>query len=323
MTAGALPNLLLAGVQKAGTTSLFRYLAHHPEVCPATVKEPGYFTPLSVPGTELAPLATYTALFAHCDGARYRMEASPTYALGGRPVIEGIRRTLRDPRIVISLRDPIDRLWSAYTYSRSLGSIPDIRSCDEFITVSLERRRAGTDRTPGQRRVAVATGMYHEYLPAWLDAFGDDLRVVFAERLYREPEAVLAELSDWLGLPPGPLAGVDTTPQNPTRKARSQGLARVANRGRALGERVLGRAPRLRRRLRAVYDRLNTTDLDETLRPETRARLGEIYAESIARTAELLRSHGYGALPGWLEADPGSAPPARESGGGPAHGATG
>ena len=46
MTEPRLPNLVIAGVPKAGTTSLFNYLAQHPDICPSDVKETRYFEPL-------------------------------------------------------------------------------------------------------------------------------------------------------------------------------------------------------------------------------------------------------------------------------------
>jgi hypothetical protein len=57
-TSGTLPNLLLAGVPKAGTTSLFRYLEQHPDICSSSDKEIGYFNPLRHGGT-LGPLDTF------------------------------------------------------------------------------------------------------------------------------------------------------------------------------------------------------------------------------------------------------------------------
>src|SRR5688572_22585305 len=95
-TAGRLPNLVIAGVPKAGTTSLFSYLTQHPEVCGSDVKEPRYFNPLRL-GSELGPIEDYAAHFGHCAGQRYAMEASPGYSYGGGPLARGLREALPDP----------------------------------------------------------------------------------------------------------------------------------------------------------------------------------------------------------------------------------
>jgi hypothetical protein len=121
-----LPNLLILGVPKAGTGSLFSYLRQHPDICPSTEKEVGFFSPLLKPNGVLPNVESYREYFAHCSSERYRLEATPNYCLGHDRVLQAIKRTLRDPRIIITLRDPVDRLWSAYTFQRSLGHLAGI-----------------------------------------------------------------------------------------------------------------------------------------------------------------------------------------------------
>lgn len=116
---GVLPNLLVAGVPKAGTGSLFSYLGQHPDICSSTVKEIGYFTPLRREGGALPSVESYKVHFSHWAGQRYAMEATPNYCYGGERLRAGIKDTHGRPRIVISLRDPIDRLWSAYAMQRT------------------------------------------------------------------------------------------------------------------------------------------------------------------------------------------------------------
>ena len=86
-TEGRLPNLIIVGLGKAGTTSLFWYLSQHSDVCASTVKEPGYFLP-AAEGLELPPIGQYASYFKECGRERYRMEASPQYFHGARPVME-------------------------------------------------------------------------------------------------------------------------------------------------------------------------------------------------------------------------------------------
>ncbi|MCA1600865.1 MAG: sulfotransferase domain-containing protein, partial [Acidobacteria bacterium] len=129
----AVANLLLAGVPKAGTTSLFEYLGQHPDICASAYKGPGYFSPLRR-GEALPSLATYNQNFAHCKGQRYAMEATPGYCYGGRRLVEGIERTLDEPNIIISLRDPVDRLWSSYTWQRSRGHLATVESFEKYVS---------------------------------------------------------------------------------------------------------------------------------------------------------------------------------------------
>src|SRR3954452_21837040 len=117
MTAGGserLPNLGIAGVSKGGTTSLFRYLAQHHDICPSEVKEVRYFEPLRY-GEALASIETYARRFEHCAGRRYRMEGTPSYFGGGRSVASAVRETLGDDaRVLVCLREPVRRCWSWY-----------------------------------------------------------------------------------------------------------------------------------------------------------------------------------------------------------------
>ncbi len=74
-----LPNLIIAGVGKAGTTSLFWYLSQHPGICASDVKEIQYFTPLSEGDGVLPPLSEYARHFAACD--------RPALPVGGEPPV--------------------------------------------------------------------------------------------------------------------------------------------------------------------------------------------------------------------------------------------
>ena len=82
-TSYRLPNLVIAGVSRAGTTSLFRYLAQHPDVGTSDVKELRYFSAVRH-GQPLEPLDMYAAHFKACTQA-FAVEATPGYFYGGEP----------------------------------------------------------------------------------------------------------------------------------------------------------------------------------------------------------------------------------------------
>ncbi len=297
-----LPNLIIAGAPKAGTTSLFWYLAQHPQVCASDVKEVDYFSPLNNPELKLAPIEDYARHFEHHDGQPVLMEASPSYAFGGQPVIDAIKRILGAPRILISLRDPVERFWSFYTFQHSRGRLKGVADCDEFITL-CERYRADPRREDvpfGRRRTALSVGCYDEYLEAWLEAFGRDCRVVFAEDLFVDPTAVVTSLCSWLEIDTDAPSEFDFEVRNRTARARIPALGQAAYRAKGLSGRIFRRHPKAREALRTVYFGINTTQNTERLQPETRARLERIHAESNARTARMLRRHGYADLPAWL-----------------------
>ena len=126
------PFLFIAGVPNAGTTSLFAYLAAHPRIAPAWIKEPGYFVPpechLHQPmrfGT--TPFETYLKEFAverARDPEPIRVDGSTLYfTYPGTP--ERIQAIVPNSRAIVSLREPVTRLESCYKMARFERWIPD------------------------------------------------------------------------------------------------------------------------------------------------------------------------------------------------------
>lgn len=302
MLPGRLPNLLVVGVPKAGTGSLFAYLTQHPEICGADEKEVGYFNffdPRRGQGAP-PPLEEYARHFCDCGNERYAMEATPTYSYGGRPVIEAIRSRLGSPRIVVSLRNPADRLWSAYTFQRELGNLSAFTGFDDYLEECLRRRRDGSHPVPRDHMHGLHIGFYAEYLPQWLDEFGDDVRVVFAERLAADPVAEVGALFRWLGLDGSVTSGLDLARRNVTQHPRSVRAARIAYSVKRTGDRLGLVPPGVRQPLRRLYQWTNSGQLTERMDPAARLRVEEVYASSNSAVAERLSARGYRELPDWL-----------------------
>jgi len=293
-----LPNLVIAGVAKCGTTSLFALLGQHPEIMPSDVKELKYFYPLADGASDLPPLSTYADHFRGWAGQRYRLEASPRYAWSGLRVIEALHTTLPNPHVIISLRDPVKRFWSAYRYLQSRGRLPRDLSCAGYLEL-CERWVADPASSP-VRGSALTVGMYADYLPAWFEAFGDRLRIVFAERLAADAAAEVAALCRRLDLDETGVAALDVTRRNTTIEARSRLVARGVEALRPLTRQVFRARPEVRETLRRFYGQVNGAPRTDTLDPAVAARLRELYANSNANLANLLTRRGYQQLPEWL-----------------------
>jgi Sulfotransferase domain len=296
--AGRLPNLLIAGVPKGGTGSLFAYLRQHPDVC-ASIKETGYFSSASDEGT-LGEIAEYRQLFSHCRCEKYVLEATPAYSFCGEPVVRAIKHTLGNVHVIIVLRDPTARLWSAYTFQRSWGRLPGIASFEQYVRECQAQRSSGNNIIPEGAFNGLSIGYYADYLGAWLDAFGADLRIVFFDDLARDPKRVAAELCRWLAIDDTLTTPFDFRPHNRTLHPRSLTLTTTMSAVKQRAGRLLDATPALRRAIRHVYFKLNSGQLHEQLHPETRRFVEALYHESMAATARLLRSHGYSQLPDWL-----------------------
>jgi hypothetical protein len=303
MGSARIADLVIAGVPKAATGSLFAYLAQHPDICASDLKETGYFNhynPQRHTGP-VPPIETYARHFAHSQGERYALEATPTYSYGGRPVIQAIRTVLGKPRIIISLRDPADRLWSAYTFQRSVGNNLRIGSFEQYVEVVEQRYRDGVRPVPRDGLHGLRIGFYADYLGDWFDEFGDDLRVVFVEHLKQDPRGQVASLYGWLDLDTSVASSLDAGPRKVTEHPRSTLLAAAARSVKRRSARVLPQAAQ--DRLHRAYVQLNSGGkLTEQFDPALRRHVEELYRESNATTARMLSARGYGDLPGWLTA---------------------
>lgn len=121
------PNILLLGPSRSGTTSLFYLLRQHPEVFAPSIKEPKYFTsklkvnPRNGPGDKLL-LSTviqnrsqYLALYDRVKNERYAIDASSDYFFYFDSIKDDLKSFFsRDTKVIVILRDPAERAYSAY-----------------------------------------------------------------------------------------------------------------------------------------------------------------------------------------------------------------
>jgi hypothetical protein len=132
----ALPNFLVLGAAKAGTTSLYRYLRAHPDIYLSSIKEPRYFAfpetrPSFVgPGSKrlqiIWEIEKYRQLFAGRTSEPAAGEISPQY-LYCECSPGAIRKLIPEAKLIAILRDPADRAYSHFCHSRRDGreSLPD------------------------------------------------------------------------------------------------------------------------------------------------------------------------------------------------------
>lgn len=296
-----LPNLVIAGVYKAATTSLFMYLSAHEDVCASRIKETRYFRPLSY-GRDLKPFAEYRKHFLHCGNQRYVLEATPGYFYGGRDVAEAIKAHLPDARILIVLRDPVSRLFSFYKFMKSCLRLEKNVTLEEYI-------RACEALPPAERRLrkniaywGIEGGLYADYMDTWFDVFGaEDVRVLFFENLKQDIPSLLSGVCEWLDLDPSPLLQrLTVSRENRTVGYRSRLLQRLALKLNRRGEAFWREHPPLKRALRKVYYVFNGASYEETMSDGTRAYLNRIYEPYNVRLAAQLSDRGYSEFPGWL-----------------------
>ena len=136
--AGRLPDFVVVGAMKSGTSSLHEYLDSLPEVCMSRPKEPAYFVPRTV---RVARAGWYSGYFTAKPLARHRGEASPHYSIRHvyPGVVERMHAVMPDARIVYIVRDPIERIRSEWMHHVARGRI-DVRSSEEIARPRSECR---------------------------------------------------------------------------------------------------------------------------------------------------------------------------------------
>lgn len=235
-----LPNFLIIGAQKAGTTTLYRLLSSHPDIFMPSMKEPGFFIrgfpdpvrfqmlrrpddgrhaePVGSRGGGCYTLEEYTALFEPGVAFPLRGEASTPY-LPSPYAAKRIAELLPDARLIVLLRDPVQRAFSAYNYNLSRGQEPARTFAD---AIASELRGERDDWVYGWRYLY--SGRYAEHLRRYLEVFPrEQLEVYRFEALRADAGAVFAEACRFLGVEPtaGPTGPVV---ENPTVLHRNLAL---------------------------------------------------------------------------------------------------
>jgi hypothetical protein len=200
-----LPDLLVIGGQRCGTSTLYRHLGRHPDVSPSLRKEVEYFSRRYDRGDRW-----YRAHFS-LDVQRDRLsfEATPDYLF--HPLAAARAATVvPDARLVVMLRDPVARAWSHYHHMVGLGH--EHLEFDAAVTAEPDRCADDLARladNPLHDPVAllrysyVARGRYAEQLARWFEHFPrNQLLVVRSEDFFADPGTSYRRILDFVGLTP-------------------------------------------------------------------------------------------------------------------------
>lgn len=197
-----LPNFLIVGAQKAGTTSLYHYLNQHPDVFMSPAKEPHFFSfsGLELPEHMVDPhwtltLEAYQHLFDGAGGEKAIGESSTSY-LDSELAPRRIQRLLPEVKLIAVLRDPADRAHSHYVFNRKM-LLDDAPTFSQALAREPERLAAGL----GPRYLYAHRGLYHAQLSAYFRLFDRrQMRVFLFEDFKEHPSAMLREIFRFLGV---------------------------------------------------------------------------------------------------------------------------
>ena len=202
-----LPNFLIVGAAKAGTTAIYHYLQQHPQIFVSPLKETNYFALANQklefcgPGDDdyvnRLSITDENAYRAQFDAVRDEVaigEASPLYLYSSAAAAR-IHETVPDAKIIIILRNPIDRAYSAF-----LHLVRDNREChrdfDAALAHEAEHIAAGWEHIWHY----VAMGRYYEQVKRYFDLFPrEQIKVYLYRDLRFDPCAVLRDTVSFVG----------------------------------------------------------------------------------------------------------------------------
>jgi hypothetical protein len=238
----SLGTVIIAGAHKSGTTTLYALLARHDEIGMSVVKETNYYCPdlwpllphvqrLTYPEVEslnkngktrhlgiIQDEESYDRLFPSRPGLRYRGEASPFY-LRSTLAAQEIARHRPDARIIVVVRDPIERLLSHYAMEVRDARIP------EPIELAIQEELADIKKGQKPLHGLLDSGCYGEGLSRFFQHFPADQILVLDISELSNPHHLKYQLAAFLGIDPLGFA-TSLSNQNESVSARAPRLNR-------------------------------------------------------------------------------------------------
>lgn len=207
-----LPNFILLGAAKSGTSSVWDYLKQHPQIFMSNPKEPNFFV---FEGVKLPPFSgpespevllkrlyqntitdseSYQALFDKVSGEMAIGEASVRY-LYFPQAPENIKKYIPDVKMIIMLRNPVDRLYSHY--------VMNIRHLLEPLSLekAIEQEEERINNNWGWDWHYTKVGMYSQQIKRYLNYFEpEQLKILFYDDFRENPVGVMTEIYQFLGV---------------------------------------------------------------------------------------------------------------------------
>lgn len=207
-----LPDFIIIGAQRCGTTSLFQYLCQHPEVYPSIPKEVHYFSNNYQKGINWYrshfPLRSQKLkIISKNNGGFITGEATPYY-LSHPHAPKRAAKVVPNARLIVLLRDPVRRAYSHYFHEVNMGI--ETLPFEEAIHKEEDRLRGEFDKLLGdetyrsfnyQHFSYLARGIYADQIERWLKVFKpDSMLVLNSSWLNKDPINTFRTVTGFLGL---------------------------------------------------------------------------------------------------------------------------
>ncbi len=279
-----LPNFLIIGAPKAGTTALYQYLQQHPSVFMSHPKEPHFFTYQQDHWPEWATptLAEYRQLFEPAGQASALGEAS-TWYLYSRHAAQAIQRQIPNIRLIALVRHPVDRAYSSFVFRQQCGweALPTF---EQAIRQEPERI---AQAMPWDYHYLQA-GFYGEQLQRYYDTFDrGQIRVFLHDDLKADAAGVVRSTCQFLEIDDGVSLDTDAT-HNVTYRPKNQRINRFLTQKSGLKSMVKRVIPTWVRQPLTNQIRQQNLEKPPPLDPDLRHRLTLPFREDILRLQDLI-----------------------------------
>ncbi|MGD1713242.1 sulfotransferase domain-containing protein [Dapis sp. BLCC M172] len=206
-----LPSFIIIGAQKCGTTSLYNYMIEHPQILPASMKELHFFNWRSKQ-EDTKTVDWYLSQFPTIPHGKNLItgEATPDYLIDPHTP-QRMFNLLPDVKLIVLLRNPIDRAVSHYHHNRGISKkrepLPFRKAIEkEPERLNIEKEKLISDenyRSLFHRNYSyLERGIYIEQLENWMSIFPrEQFLIIKSEDFYANPNITLKEVFEFLGLP--------------------------------------------------------------------------------------------------------------------------
>lgn len=278
-----LPNFIIIGAHKAGTSSLHEYLKHHPHVfMPTRLKEPRFFAfdetnpALTAKSHDVFPVRTmesYRSLFSSVKDEIAIGEASPEY-LNSSIAAHKIHNTIPHAKIVVSLRNPVDRAYSQYLMEHRNGRVGG--SFKEAFYKRLNKN--------SYSRQSV---LYYDNLKRYVDLFGiNHVKVILFDDLKSNSSHVIKDLYQFLHVD-------DSFSPDLSHKHNKGGVPKNRLMHKVLSNRHIRRRlkPLFPSSLRKIGRKIKDMNLESApkLTPDVREELLDVFRDDVLRLQDLIK----------------------------------
>lgn len=279
------PEYYVVGTAKAGTTSLFKYFLEHPQVFVPPNKETYFFSEFFYEDAKIKTLKEYQDIFNSAPTGNICVEISTSYLYSQNAANE-IKEYNPDSKIIIILRNPVDRSFSNYMYKLKTGKEDCLRFED---AISKEKERIDNGLPYGFHYTGM--GFYFNQVKRYIDTFGNEnVLILLFEELKTDPALFYQRISDFMGIKN--LNCFDSGKRfNKSGEFRSKALMWLLNKDNMIKKVVKSIVPEDKRRhVSGFLKDLNINNKKVIIRPETRRLLTELFRDDIVKLELLINN---------------------------------